>query len=117
MPKHSKRFAELDSKVDPLARYGLKEALALVKTTASAKFDETVEVALKLNVNPAKGEENVRGTLVLLSDCGLDDEQSMRWLREMKMSLRRLSSGRTKPTPLRCTSKVPVVIGIFFTRP
>ncbi len=70
MPKHSKRFAELDSKVDPLARYGLKEALALVKTTASAKFDETVEVALKLNVNPAKGEENVRGTLVLPHGTG-----------------------------------------------
>ena len=70
MPKHSKRFAELDSKVDPLARYSLKEALALVKTTASAKFDETVEVALKLNVNPAKGEENVRGTLVLPHGTG-----------------------------------------------
>jgi large subunit ribosomal protein L1 len=70
MPKHSKRFVDLDSKVDPLARYGLAEAIALAKATATAKFDESVEVALKLNVNPAKGEENVRGTLVLPHGTG-----------------------------------------------
>jgi len=70
MPKHSKRFTELDSKVDPLARYGLQEAIALAKATASAKFDETLEATLKLNVNPAKGEENVRGTIVLPHGTG-----------------------------------------------
>jgi len=70
MPKHSKRFIELNTQVDALRRYGLVEALTLAKATANAKFDESIEVAVKLNVNPAKGEENVRGTLVLPHGTG-----------------------------------------------
>jgi large subunit ribosomal protein L1 len=56
--------------VDPLTRYGLAEAIALAKATASAKFDESLELAVKLNVNPAKGEENVRGVIVLPHGTG-----------------------------------------------
>ncbi len=70
MAKRSKRYLELAKKVDRLARYPLAEAVSLAKQTASAKFDETVEVAVKLNVNPSKGEENVRGTIVLPHGTG-----------------------------------------------
>jgi large subunit ribosomal protein L1 len=51
-------------------RYGLAEAIALAKATATAKFDESLEAAIQLNVNPAKGEENVRGTIVLPHGTG-----------------------------------------------
>jgi large subunit ribosomal protein L1 len=70
MPKHSKRYLELAAKVDRTARYPLAEAVNLAKQTASAKFDETLELAIKLNVNPSKGEENVRGTVVLPHGTG-----------------------------------------------
>ena len=70
MPKHSKRFNELSSKVDPTQRFGLAEAIALAKSLANAKFDESLEIAVDLNVNPAKGEENVRGTIVLPHGTG-----------------------------------------------
>lgn len=70
MPKHSKRFTDLNTRVDAVRRYALAEAIALAKSMANAKFDETLEVAVKLNVNPAKGEENVRGTIVLPHGTG-----------------------------------------------
>ena len=49
MPKNSKRFNELLKKVDVNKIYSVDEAVSTVKTLASAKFDETVEIALKLN--------------------------------------------------------------------
>jgi large subunit ribosomal protein L1 len=70
MPKHSKRYLELAAKVDRTVRYPLAEAVTLAKQTASAKFDESLELSIKLNVNPSKGEENVRGTIVLPHGTG-----------------------------------------------
>ena len=70
MPKHSKRYLELAAKVDRTVRYPLADAVTLAKDTASAKFDESLELAIKLNVNPSKGEENVRGVVVLPHGTG-----------------------------------------------
>ena len=70
MPKHSKQYLELAAKVDRTVRYPLVEAVTLAKQTASAKFDESLELSIKLNVNPSKGEENVRGTIVLPHGSG-----------------------------------------------
>lgn len=70
MPKHSKRYDELKAKVDRTRQYPMAEAIALIRETASAKFDETVEMHLKLGANPSKGDQAVRGTIVLPHGTG-----------------------------------------------
>lgn len=70
MPKHSKRYEELKGKVDRNKQYTMTEAIALVREVSNAKFDETVEMHLKLGVNPSKGEQAVRGTIVLPHGTG-----------------------------------------------
>ena len=68
--KNTKRFAELLKKVDSNKIYNLDEAISIVKTLASAKFDETVEIALKLNVDPRHADQMVRGSVVLPAGTG-----------------------------------------------
>jgi large subunit ribosomal protein L1 len=68
--KHSKRFNGLSERVDADARYAVDKAIELVKETASANFDETVEVAVKVGVETDKGEQSVRGTVVLPHGTG-----------------------------------------------
>ena len=70
MKKNSKRFKELLKKVDSEKNYSLEEAVSTVKTLSSAKFDETVEIALKLNVDPKYADQMVRGSVVLPSGTG-----------------------------------------------
>ncbi|NPV49561.1 MAG: 50S ribosomal protein L1, partial [Armatimonadetes bacterium] len=70
MPKHSKRYTEEKAKVDRTRYYTLEEAVALAQQTASAKFPESVEVHIKLGANPSKGDQAVRGTLVLPHGTG-----------------------------------------------
>lgn len=55
----------LKSKIDSKKRYSVEEAAELVKQTSGVKFDATIELHLNLGINPKKGEEQVRGTLVL----------------------------------------------------
>ncbi len=55
---------------DPLKLYSIKEAFANVKETATAKFDETVDVAIKLGVNPKHADQMVRGAVVLPHGLG-----------------------------------------------
>ncbi len=61
---------EAKGKVDRSRNYPLEEALALVKETAYAKFDETVEVAVRLGVDPRKADQMVRGAVVLPNGLG-----------------------------------------------
>lgn len=68
--KRGKRYQQLSERLDSQQSYPVAEALRLVKELASAKFDETVEVAIKLGVQPGKGEQNVRGTVVLPHGTG-----------------------------------------------
>ena len=70
MTQHGKRYKENLSQVDREALYGVAEAVDLAKSLASAKFDETVELAVRLGVDPRKADQIVRGTLSLPSGTG-----------------------------------------------
>ena len=68
--KTTKRFGKLLEKVDTTKTYSLAEAIYTVKLLKSAKFDETVEIALKLNVDPRHADQMVRGSVVLPAGTG-----------------------------------------------
>lgn len=70
MTKITKRLKELSQKIDINKDYALSEAITVVKTLKSAKFDETVEIALKLNVDPRHADQMVRGSVVLPAGTG-----------------------------------------------
>jgi large subunit ribosomal protein L1 len=72
MTQHGKKYTESLSKVDREALYGLVEAVDLVKSLATATFDETVELAVRLGVDPRKADQIVRGTISLPSGTGRD---------------------------------------------
>lgn len=65
MAKRGKRYSEISQKVDNLKIYKPEEALELIFETKSAKFVETVELAVKLGVDPRHADQQVRGTVVL----------------------------------------------------
>src|SRR5437588_11611093 len=69
-PKHSKRFLEVAKQVDPNVPITPDEAFAKVKELATAKFDETIEVAVNLGVDPRHGDQMVRGTVNLPHGTG-----------------------------------------------
>jgi large subunit ribosomal protein L1 len=68
--KHSKRYEQAVEKVDPEALLSVPAAIDRVKELATAKFDETVELAVRLGVDPRKAEQIVRGTLSLPAGSG-----------------------------------------------
>ncbi|MDO4716992.1 MAG: 50S ribosomal protein L1 [Propionibacteriaceae bacterium] len=68
--KHSKAYKAGLEKVDADQLYSPEEAVKLVKEIASAKFDETVEVAMRLGVDPRKADQMVRGTVNLPNGTG-----------------------------------------------
>ncbi|BDU51292.1 50S ribosomal protein L1 [Haliovirga abyssi] len=70
MAKAGKRFVEVSKKVDKSKLYSPEEGLKLVLDTKSAKFVETIEVALRLGVDPRHAEQQVRGTVVLPNGTG-----------------------------------------------
>jgi large subunit ribosomal protein L1 len=70
MAKHGKRYLEAAKLVDPEKQYAPLEAAALVKKTANTKFDQTVEVHIRLGVDPRQSEEAVRGTVGLPHGTG-----------------------------------------------
>lgn len=70
MAKRGKRYQEAAKLVDRQKFYSPAEAIALVKQCATAKFDETVEVAFKLGVDPRHADQQVRGTVVLPHGTG-----------------------------------------------
>jgi large subunit ribosomal protein L1 len=70
MPKHGKRYHALAGKIDRSKVYSVAEATALVRELASAKFDETVEVHMRLGIDPRKTDQNVRGTVALPHGTG-----------------------------------------------
>lgn len=70
MAKTSKRYREIIQKVDRDRLYPLMDALVLVKETAVAKFDESVDVAINLGIDVRKSDQVVRGSVVLPSGTG-----------------------------------------------
>ena len=70
MAKHGKKYQEAVKQLDPNASYAPIEAMELVKKMATAKFDETVEAAIRLGVDPKKQDQAVRGVVVLPHGTG-----------------------------------------------
>ncbi len=70
MAKSNKRYRASTDKREPHKLYPIDEALKLVKDTASAKFDESVDVAINLGVNARKSDQNVRGATVMPRGTG-----------------------------------------------
>ena len=70
MPKHGKKYRAAAKKVDADKKYELKEALGLAKDSNSEKFDESLDVAVRLSVDPRKADQNIRGSVVLPRGTG-----------------------------------------------
>ena len=70
MAKQSKRAAAIAQKIDRTKLYPVAEALTLVKETAVAKFDESIDVAVQLGIDPKKSDQLVRGSVVLPAGTG-----------------------------------------------
>ncbi|GHD81438.1 50S ribosomal protein L1 [Vogesella fluminis] len=70
MAKLSKRVQALKAQVDRNKLYAVEEAIALVKSAATAKFDESIDVAVNLGVDPRKSDQVVRGSVVLPRGTG-----------------------------------------------
>lgn len=60
--KRSRRYKEISTRREPKPSYGLEEAISLLKQTATARFDETVELSIRLGVDPRRQDQLVRGT-------------------------------------------------------
>src|SRR5690606_29166006 len=70
MKAHGKKYRAAAGKIDAAALHNAKAALELVKGAAYAKFDESVEVAVRLGVDPRHADQVVRGTVVLPGGTG-----------------------------------------------
>lgn len=70
MKKRSKKYTEVISKIENNKVYGKEEAVKLVKETAITKFDSSVEIAIKLNLDTKKADQQLRGAIVLPKGTG-----------------------------------------------
>jgi large subunit ribosomal protein L1 len=70
MPKVAKQRKVAEARVDRMKGYAIDDALSLVKETAFAKFDETVDIAVRLGVDPRHADQMVRGAVVLPNGLG-----------------------------------------------
>jgi len=72
MGKKSKKYLEVAKKVDAIKRYPINEALALAQEVAYAKFDESVDIAFKLGVDPRHADQMIRGAIAMPAGTGKD---------------------------------------------
>lgn len=70
MARQSKRYAKAVEGVDPAKTYSIEEAVQLLKSRATAKFDETIEIAINLGVDPRHADQMVRGVVSLPNGTG-----------------------------------------------
>ena len=70
MAQLGKRLKQAYDGIDPVNFYDIKDAVKLVKSRSKAKFDETVEIAMNLAVDPRKSDQNLRGTVMLPHGTG-----------------------------------------------
>lgn len=68
--KHGKKYTDSKKLIDPLKYYEAAEAIELIKQTGKAKFDETVELSIRLGVDPRHADQQVRGAVVLPHGTG-----------------------------------------------
>ena len=66
----SKRLTDAKKTIDRLQSYELSKAIELIKSGAKAKFDETIEISMNLNIDPRKADQNLRGTVLLPHGTG-----------------------------------------------
>lgn len=72
MAKHGKTYNAVKKKVSVEKRYAIEEAIRFVKDNPTAKFDETIEVALRMGVDPTKSDQAIRSTVALPNGTGKD---------------------------------------------
>ena len=72
MPRHGKKYREARGLLEEDREYAPAEALTRVRETAFADFDETVDVAVRLGVDPRQADQVVRGTVVLPAGTGTE---------------------------------------------
>jgi len=72
MAKQGKRYKQASESIDPDREYGLDEAVAALQATPAPKFDETVDIAISLGVDPRHADQMVRGAIVLPHGVGKD---------------------------------------------
>ena len=70
MRKFGKKYVEASKKIDKSVAYNINDAVKLAKETCVTKFDSTIDVAIKLNVDPKKADQMLRGSLVLPNGSG-----------------------------------------------
>ncbi len=70
MKKQGKKYVEASKNVERNKEYALEEAIKLVKETSITKFDSTVDIAIKLNIDPKKADQQLRGSFVLPNGTG-----------------------------------------------
>ena len=70
MAKNGKRLKKAYDGLDPASLYGVDEAVKMIKERATTKFDETVEIAMNLGVDPRHADQNVRGVVTLPNGTG-----------------------------------------------
>ena len=70
MPKHGKRYLQAAAKVDQGRLYAPDEAIALLKETSFVKFDATIELHLRLGIDPRHADQNIRTTVALPHGTG-----------------------------------------------
>ncbi len=68
--KHSRRYKEVLAKVGKTKTFAVADAITTLKELSSVKFDESLEVSMRLGVDPRKADENIRGTIVLPHGTG-----------------------------------------------
>ena len=70
MAKHGKKYLEAQAKIDPMTQYAPDEAIQLVRETATTKFDSTIEVHLRMGIDPRHADQQVRGVILMPSGTG-----------------------------------------------
>ena len=70
MAKTTKRMAAIAQKIERAKLYPVTEAITLVKACATAKFDESIDIAVQLGIDPKKSDQLVRGSVVLPAGTG-----------------------------------------------
>lgn len=70
MKKYGKKYVEASKNIDKSKFYDVKEAIKLAKESSVTSFDSSIEVAIKLNVDPKKADQQLRGSLVLPNGTG-----------------------------------------------
>ena len=70
MPRHSQRYNNVRRKVDRDKQYEPAEAIQLVRESATAKFDETIEVHMRMGVDPRHADQQIRGVVTLPNGTG-----------------------------------------------